>query len=232
LHDLFADRYVTEKPTGNELERFGLDAPPVKVTLSLTKPDKKTEEHAFLFGKETDDKTGIYAKQSDRDMVFVVRKTLLDTFQGELQDPMVVQFDMSKLKGAKLVGWQDIIGSPFALELERKGNAEWTVKSPADYKLDAVKMEAFISGLSGLRAERFLGPKNGGQPEYKLDLPGGALEVSLLLEGEKDPFRLIIGAGSNEGYYGMTSKLGNEVILLPKNNFADVKSRPAYFKKQ
>jgi hypothetical protein len=233
LHNLQAEKYVTEKASDSDLDRFGLAAPPIKVTLTLTKPDKKTEEHTYLFGKDTDDKTGVYAKESGRDMIFVIRKNVVEALEGDLQDPVVLSFDLAKFKGLKLVGWQDIIGSPFTLEAERKDSQNWTVKMPADFKLDTAKVEAFVSGLTHLQAERFLGPKTTGKAEYKLELREGALEVFLMIDGEKEPVRLTIGGpGGTNAYYAMISKLTNEVFVLPKGAFGDVKGRPAYFKKE
>jgi hypothetical protein len=233
LHDLSAERYVAEKPTDSEMGRFGLNSPSAQITISVTKPDKKTEDHVYLFGKQTDDKTGVYTKLRDRDLVFVVPKSLVDGLEGDLQDPVVLSFDIAKLKAVKLVGWQDIIGSPFTLELERKGNQNWTVKAPPDYKLDTGKIEAFVTSLTHLRSERFLGPKTGPKPEYKLEVREGSLEVYLQLEGEKEPLKLTIGGPSGtDGYHAMLSKLGNEVFVLPKGNFGEVKSRPAHFKKE
>jgi hypothetical protein len=232
LHSLQAERYVAEKPTANDVERYGLANPAYKVVLTVTKADKKTEDHVYEIGKETDDKTGIYARQGGRDLVFVVRKNVADDLQGELRDPLVFTFDPLKVKTVKLVGWQDVAVNPVTLDLERKGNQNWVVKAPAGFNLDTGKIESFVSSISTLRAERFVGPKTPPKPEYKLDLPSDALEVAITVEGEKEPFTLTIGGPNGaEGYFATSNRLPNDVFQLPKGNFDLVKGKPTYFRK-
>ncbi len=231
LRDLEAEKLVAEKAADTELERYGLKAPSTKVTVTVSKTDKKTEDHVYLFGKETEDKTGVYAKQGERDLVFVVRKSVVDALQGDLRDRTVFSFALGKVKGLKLVGWQDVMGGPHTLDLERKTSQNWVVKSPAEFKLDLSKAESFLSGLSHVRAERFVADKSGAKPEYKLDLKNGALEIAIKLEGEKEPYTLTVGGPSGiEGYYAKSNKLPGEIFLLPKGNFEQVKKMPGYFK--
>ncbi len=231
LQGLQAEKLIAEKATDNELERFGLKSPAVKATLTAVKADKKTEDHSYLLGKETDDKSGIYAKQGENDLVYVVRKNVLDSLQGDLLDPTIFSFDLSKVKGVKIVGWQDVVGSAFTLDLERKSAQNWVVKSPPEFKLDLAQIENFISGLTNLRAEKFVMPKTAAKPEHKLDLKDGALEITITLEGEKDPFTLTVGGLSGDSYYVKCNKVADEIFMMPKDRFEKVKSKPAYFKK-
>ena len=118
MHSLQAEKLVAEKPAADDLERYGLSTPQDKATVTVTK-DKKSDDHTYLFGKETEDKTGVYAKQGDRDLVFVVRKSTLEALHGDLLDPTVFTFDAAKVRGLKLTGWQDVIGSPFTIDVDR-----------------------------------------------------------------------------------------------------------------
>jgi hypothetical protein len=229
LRHLMADKLLAEKASDQELTRFGLKTPAVKATVTVTKPDKKTEDFVYLFGNETEDKASVYAKQGNHDLVFLVRKNLLEDFQGDLQDPTVLHFDMAKLKGVKLTGWQDVVGNPLALDLERKTSQNWVAKSPADFKLDTGKIESFIASLTDLHAEKFLG--KGLKPEYKLNVKEGALEIVLSLEAEKEPATLTIGATTDNSYYATNAKNPQEVFLLPKSLFEQARSKPAYFRK-
>jgi hypothetical protein len=233
LRDLQAEKLVSEKATPNDMDRFGLAMPQEKVTLTLTKSDKKTEDHVYLFGKETDDKSGVYAKQGNSDLIFVVRKAVVDSLRGDLLDPTVFTFDAGKVRGLKLSGWQDIVGSPFTLDLERKAGQSWSIKSPPDFKLDTNKVDAFVAGLTNLRALRFLPPKSQPKPEYKLDLKDGALDVVLVVEGESQPIALTIGgAAGTDGFYGRSNKVPADIFILPKAAFEQPKGKPAYFKKE
>jgi hypothetical protein len=230
LHGLQAERFVAEKPSDSDLERFGLKASASKAVVTTTK-DKKTEERVYQFGKETDDKTGYYARESGVEPVFVVSKFVVDSLQGDLRESVVYRFDMAKVKGARLTGWQDIIGNPFTLDLERKTSQPWVVKAPPNYNLDSGKIEAFLAGLTNLRAERFLG-KITPNPEYKLELRDGALEIVLTLDGEKEPYLLTIGGPSGtDGYYARSNKLPGEVFVVARAPFEQARSKPAYFQK-
>ncbi|HZT36107.1 MAG TPA: DUF4340 domain-containing protein, partial [Nitrososphaera sp.] len=233
LRDLQAEKLVAEKATDNEMERYGLKTPAVKATVSERQSEKETKDEVYLFGKETDDKAGVYAKQGDRDLVFVVRKNVLDALKADLQDTKIFTFDIAKVKGLKLQGWQDIIGSPFILDLDRQSSQTWTVKAPPDFKLNTSQVESFLAALANIRAERFLGHQAGVKPEYKLDLKDGALEVAIVVEGEKEPYNLTIGGASGgDGLYAKSNKFPNEVFILPKGPFEGPKSKPAYFKKE
>ncbi len=232
LRTLSPDKYVAEKPSENELDRYGLKAPAFQATLTVKGKDNKEETHVYLFGKETEDKSARYAKQGERDLVFLVRPNVVTALQSELQDPTVFLYDATKVKGLKVVGWQDVVGSPFPLELERKSSQNWAVKAPADFKLDEAQAEALVTGLANLKAERFVVPKGGPKPEHRLEVKDGALQVEITLEGEKEPYLLTVGAlHANEGYYAQTNKLPGAVFLVAKDRFEKVKAKPAYFKK-
>ena len=57
----------------------------------------------FLFGAESDDKSTVYAKHGDRDLVFAVRKAVTDALaQADLVDPTVFTLDLSKVRGMKI----------------------------------------------------------------------------------------------------------------------------------
>ena len=233
LHDfssLVAEKLVADKVTDNDLERFGLKTPSAKIVFGIEK-DKKPEEQTFLLGKETDDKQGYYAKSGTKDLVFVLRKAIWDDLQGDLQDATVLHLDLSKVRGMKITGWQDVIGAPITLDLLRKSATDWQVKAPPDYKLDAAVAESFLAGLNGMKALRFVSPRGGPKPEQKFDLKDGGLQIVLTVDGEKEPITIQVGAKTAEGWYVMCSKLPQEVFLVPLDRFEKVKSKPAYFKK-
>lgn len=232
FEDVHAERYVAEKASDADLDRFGLKAPAYKLSIS-TQNDKKTEDFGYLLGKETDDKMGIYAKQSHRDYVFVLQKHFVDGLQGDFQDPAILKLDLAKIKGIKLTGWQDLVGSPFTLDLERKSATDWVVKTPKDFTLDVSQAENLITMVASLRAEKFVGFKVGAKPEHKFDLKDGGLEIAITVEGEKDPILLTVGSlRGTEGYLARSNKFPDEVFLLAKDRFEKVKSKPAHFKKE
>ena len=81
-----------EKATDKELERFGLKTPRLIATVALADP--KDKERSYLFGAETDDKTQVYAKLADHDLIFSVSKSTMDAFQNaDVVDPTVFRLD-------------------------------------------------------------------------------------------------------------------------------------------
>src|SRR5207245_4604707 len=125
---------------------------------------------------------------------------------------------------------------PPTLELERKGGS-WAVK-PADFKLDDGKLETILAYLANLKAKRFVSHKGNPKPpdpkETKLDPKSGALDVTLSLEGEKEPLTLTIGGFKMaEGYYAQSNKLPGDLFLLAEDeHIKDAKSKPDSVKKQ
>jgi hypothetical protein len=233
LRTLQAEKLVAQKASDADLDKYGLKAPAEKVTLTVKNKDGKTAEHVYLFGKDTPDKTGRYAKQGERDVVFTVRDTQVASLKAELSDPTVLAFDLAKVRGLKITGWHEKIGARFTLDLERKGPQDWTAKAPADFHLNKAEAESFLAGhLAGLKAQRFVAFKTGAKPEFKLDPKDALLEIEISVEGEKDPYQLTIGAHSaaDKAYYAKVNKLEGDVFLLPEDRFKKVLEGPAYFK--
>jgi hypothetical protein len=227
LNRLTALKLISEKPGDELLRLYGLKPPQTKVTLTLTKDGKDTT-YEYEFGKEHDsDKNAVYARQSQRDIVFTVDKTVLTPLQGDLQDPVVFRFDAGKVTGLKMTGWYEFQAEPFVLDLERKEGSQWVAKNRPNFKVDAVKVRRFLDDLSHLRAERFVGkPK----PEYELEVPKGALTVEITVENEKEPYLLTVGKlDADKGFFATTNRLKDEVIQVRREIFEGPKPKPSYF---
>jgi hypothetical protein len=233
LRFLQATRLVAEKPSDADLDaKYGLKSPAVKVTLTLKKGDKP-EDWVYSFGKETDDKTGVYARQNQRDIVFIVAKGVLNALSSDLQDPTVLSMDLGKVEGMKITGWHDSAGEPLSLEMEYK-MGQWAAKTPANFKLDDKKAAELLAAMDGLKATKFVAEKPGAKPEHELDLKAGALEVTLTVKNEKEPTTVIIGGLDADGknYYATTSKMPGQLFLLPKEKFEKFKGMRSYFSKK
>lgn len=231
LTNLGVVRLWSEKPNDRELDRYGLKSPRLKATVTVKEGDKSIEK-LYLFGAETDDKVGYYAKQGDRDLVFVVSKVTLPTLESaEMQDPTVLKLEPTKITGIKLTGWRDVVGQPVTRELERKGASNWSLKGDDKIKLSPGQCDAFLGAMTIIRADSFAVHKAGPKSEHKLTMPTGALDVELAMEGEKDPVQLTIGGVDPTGklYYATCNKLPGDVFLLPKGIFEAVKAKPGYF---
>lgn len=229
---LRSTRLWADKATEKELERFGLKPPRLQATVTLA--DEKVKERVYQFGAETDDKANVYAKLSDSDLVFGVRKDSLDVFlQSELIDPTVFHFDLSKVNGLKLTGWKDssVNDQPQTLDLERRSANNWSVRGNDKYKLSVSSAESLLMLLADLRAEKFVVYKTGPKPEMKLSPAEGGLQIEIGIEGEKDPITLTIGAQAegNKSYYAMTNRSPGDVFLIPKDKFEKFKTKPSVF---
>ena len=234
LRELRAERLVAEG-TG-DLEKYGLQAPQVRATVRL-KPAKegdKPDEWIYSFGKETEDKGGVYALQNKRDVIFVVRPEVLTALRGELQDLTVLHFDASKVKELKLAGWKSVVGSTFTLEVEQKAPRTWVMKAPADFDLDSGQADLFLNLLANLKAEKFVVRQGGPKPEYKLGPKDAALQIQVTVEGEKEPLTLTIGDldAKEKAYYAQSSTLKDMVFLVRQDQFEKVLSGPKYFSKR
>jgi hypothetical protein len=234
LRMLRADKLEAEGTV--DLDKYGLKTPQVKATVKLkAKDDQKPEEWVYLFGKETEDKNGVYAKQDKRDMIFVVGNHVPTMLRGELQDLTVFRFDLGKVKSVKLVGWKQVAGQNLTRIMERTGPNAWTMKEPPDFVLDPVQIETFVASLAGLRAERFVVRKGGPQPDHKLGPKDATFQIEITVEGEKEPMKLTIGGldAKEKAYYAQASSLGNEVVfLLPQPLFEKVLTDATSFSKK
>lgn len=228
LKHLRADRLVEEKATPELEKKYGLDAPKLKATLTVVHNGNK-EERLFAFGNDADAAT-VYGKQSASPLIYTVQKHTLDALKGEYRDTMIFTLEPSKVKGMKLRGWHDY--SPpngYVLDLERKGSRDWSVKSSStpNYNLDPNKAEDLLNNLLSLRADQFVSPRTTGKPEHKLQVTQGALEIEILLDGEKDPVTLTVGGPTqdNRGFYAVSNKAPDEVFVVGKFRFENLKDR-------
>ncbi len=151
LRGLRTDKLVSEKAAPAALEEYGLKSPSFKATVKVKDKDgRKIEDWVYLFGKETPDKSGRYAKESKSDFIFVVKPAVVETLGSELQDPTVFHFEPGKVKTVKLTGWKQAASYTFTLEVEQKSPKTWTVKTPADFDLDSDQVQNFVTDLANL----------------------------------------------------------------------------------
>jgi hypothetical protein len=232
LANLRVEKFVAEKPSEADLDQlYGLKKPEVTATVTVKKEkEEKPEEWVYTFGKQSDNKMGVYAKSSKNDLVFLVPKAAADHIQNaDLRDLTVFNFDMKQVKGARITVWSNDLGGPITLTLERKGDNDW-VKKDGPITPDGTKVENFIRTLSHLSATKFVTPKQ--NVDTGLDVEKKALKVEVavgdetldLLVGNEDP--------DNKGsLFASSSKLKGDVFLVPEPTFKDAKAGPAYFRK-
>jgi hypothetical protein len=233
LNNLRPTRLVAEKPDPAVLEKdYGLKAPALKAVVTLTKDGKETNWE-YDFGRDAPEGAGVYAKQGDRDLVFLVDKSVLATVGKELQDPAVFHFEADKVKALKLTGWKGVLPAPTTYEFERQaGGSQWSGKGPGGpVPVDASKVRKLLDDLANLRAEKFVShqatPKE--RDDNGLSPDKGALVVEVTVEGEKEPFQVTVGNLDPEkaAYFATSNRLPNELFKVRKDIFEAVKDKPA-----
>lgn len=226
LRELHALNFVVEKPSEAKLDEYGLRSPQAKAVVTVRKPDGKTEERSYLFGKASTEAPELYArldtKTDPRDLVFTVRPDIVTGLQGELRDRVLFTIDVAKVKELTISGWRAKYNFSTSLTMERQANNTWKVKKApfedfARY-LDNTEVDVFVATLSTMRAEQFL--KGGAKPEYELDPEKRGLQIEVILEGGKQPLTLTVGkADGTKGYFGQASTHPGEAVLLPQMPF-------------
>jgi hypothetical protein len=229
-------RVAAEKANDKQLESFGLKPAQVEVAVTVAPKDGKEEKYVYWFGKETPDKSGVFAKSDRGDFVYVAPPAILTTLQAELQDKTIFTFDADKVHGLKLTGWKSFVGSPQTLELERISKSSWKAKSPpspAGFEVEASVAEAFLHTLAGLRTTKFL--KGAPSPEYGLDAKTNPdlLTIEINMEGEKAPLTLTVGKpnSADKAYYATVGNVKDQVLVLPEDAFKRALEKPGYFAK-
>jgi hypothetical protein len=236
LRKLQAVKFVTDNPSDTDLQTlYGLKTPQVEANVTVpTKEKDKTEEFVYQFGKETEDKQGVYSKMNKSKLVFVANKFVLTALQADLRDPAIFNFEPVDVKKIKIVFWLEATSEPYTLELERKAGGAWSVLAPPNFMdFDESKAESFAVMLSHLRAEKTLPAAEAPKPEQaKFDLKAGALQIEVTLTGQEKPVTLTVGGDlDKKSFYAKSSAMGDDVFLLPFVLFDPVKGKPNFFKK-
>ncbi|HEX3152461.1 MAG TPA: DUF4340 domain-containing protein [Gemmataceae bacterium] len=226
---MHATRVAADKVTTDVLNRLEVngDAARMRVTANI----KGQGDRVFFFGGDVGtEKRNVYLKPADQELVYEVDRSAFDAFQkADVQDTVVQRIDKTKIKAVKITGWQEVLGTPETLELERK-EGKWTLKSGGMYELDPVKVEAFLNELTTPRAEAFVVLKEGPKPEHNLDVAKNALAIEMILE-TGDPVKMVIAAPNKEGkVFATTSALPGDVFTLV-DRFAGIRAKKAAFKK-
>jgi hypothetical protein len=222
-------KVASDKVTDDILNR--LEVNPASPRMKVTATVKELGERVFLFGGDAGTKKQtVYLKPVDQDLVFEVDRSAFDLFQkADVQDTVVHRIDKTKVKAVKITGWQEVIGQPQTIEIERK-DGKWTIKSGAKYDVDPAKVDAFLNELTTPRAEAFVVLKEGPKPEHNLDVAKNALSVEMTLE-MGDPVTMVISAPNKEGkVFATTSALPGDVFTMA-DRFAEVRAKPAALKK-
>lgn len=223
------NRVVSDKVTEDVLNR--LEVNPTSPRMKVTATVKDQGERVYLFGGDVGtEKKNVYFKPGDQELVFEVDRFAFDQFQkAEVQDMVVHRIDKVKIKAMKITGWQEVLGTPTTLEIERK-DGKWALKSGGMFELDPAKVDSFLNDLTTPKAESFVVYKDGPKPEHNLDVAKNALSIELTME-EGDPVKMVISPPNKDGkVFATSSRSPGDVFTMP-DRFATVRAKPAALKK-
>jgi hypothetical protein len=222
-------RVTADKMTPDVLNRLEVnpEAPRLKVTVTI----QGQGERVFLFGGDVGtEKRNVYLKPADQELVYEVDRAAFDQFQkADVQDTVVHRIDKAKVNAVKITGWQEVLGAPTTLELERK-EGKWAIKSGGMFELDPAKVNAFLDTLTAPRADAFVEYKVGPKPEHNLDVAKNALAIELALD-MGDPVKMVISAPNKDGKVFATSSLLPGDVFTMADQFAMIRAKPAALKK-
>jgi len=201
---LTASMNSAEAENPKSLSPYGLDRP--QIVVELTGPDGT---HTLSIGnqKEAPQKPGeenkppaqsdlvYYAKNSQWPVVFTIAKTVYDQF-NQVVDNYRSRFLLdSDSSNARRV---EIQGPDGELRLEKKGG-DWFKGANATDKVDANKVNEFLTTVHDLRIESFTEDKPGHLAEYGLEKPWLRVKITF---GEANKQETIVFAGKDKKFYG------------------------------
>jgi len=231
LKHLTALRLAAENPPESDLDPlYGLKSPDVEIRLTATGKDNKPVEYVYSFGKETADKTGVFARCNKSNLIYIVNKATIEQFRADLRDPTILSFDPAAVRKIKLTGWKGNLLKPSVVELERKEGGGWK----AGFDIDPSKADEFMILLKNLQVARYVTPQEAmkiDRNKFSPDVDGLLIEITV--DKEKEPLRLYLdGADMEDKNYFATNRIQDgELFLLPKERFKDVKAGPRFFEK-
>ncbi|HKB02194.1 MAG TPA: DUF4340 domain-containing protein, partial [Gemmataceae bacterium] len=224
-------KLASDRVTEDVLNRLEVNPASPRMKVAVTLKGKDQGERVFFFGGDagTDKKT-VYLKPADQELVFEVDRSAFDLFQkADVQDTVVHRIDKAKVTAVKITGWQEVLGTPTEIVIERK-DGKWTLTKGATYEVDPAKVDAFLNDLTTPRADQFVVYKDGPKAEHLLDVAKNALSVVMTIEGA-DPVTMVISPPNKEGkVFATTSALPGDVFTMA-DRFAAVRAKPAALKK-
>jgi len=182
LIDAQAKEFVEEEP--KDLGQYQLAPPEREFTFWLGEEKAETTLH---IGKKDEDKKSYYARGGQSMVVVLIDEEVfkdLPEAVDDWRDKALLSFDRNKVNKINLAHGEHLI------TLQKKED-QWEFTEPLKTKADNWGVESFTIDLQGTKAEGFIDHPDKTDSWYGFDKP--QLEVSLWLEGEEVPQKVVIG---------------------------------------
>jgi hypothetical protein len=178
LRELAGGRFKTkveEKPTAEDLQRYGLATPSFEVTAS-----GPAGRFTLKGGAENPYDGSVYAQRDQDPTVYALPGAARFAFQkgpSELRDKRLFPFDPAQVQGL------DVQAKAFHYTVQRQGEKGWALTSPAPKKADAEAVEGILDALKDARALSYT-------TEGEHSVNGDALHLVLTLKEGTATFSL------------------------------------------
>jgi hypothetical protein len=219
LSRLEAVEFVNDKPTPEELAKYGLSAP--TLTATLTSTDAAKPAKTLQIGNPREGKPEVYAKLADGPGVFTVR------------DSLKTVIDMPSLAYRPPQLWQVAPESITAIEVQRgtekyrltREGGGWKLTGPFDAPASAQAASALVNQVAAPRAERFEAHAVGDAAKYGLDKP--ALRLTVFMNAG-EPKSITIGNPAAADVKSRFAKAGDsDAVAVVPAALAAAADRPA-----
>ena len=221
LARLRADELVLEKPTSEDLARFGLDKPETR--WQIKNAGKLLLE--INLGKRDESATRCYAQIAGKDLVFLLDVKQTNWLQGEFRTRAVwaTPLDAVQIDSIK------VTSSNNNYELSKRNNVWQSVTKPTD-RMNDVLINAMLAALAGLKSERYVVDKGASLNLFGLDPVETTIEIGtpsgkrILLVGRQE--------GGSKKYYARLAdnKLADVFLLSEPDSMIIMKPASAYIK--
>lgn len=223
-------------PPAEGLAKYGLDKPRAVLTLV----DDNGRKEVIRLGGEDADKN-YYAQRSGEQMVVVIHRSAGEALQPTLlrfRERNLLTFRKEPTEAVRILARTGLVTEEAVYE-----GGLWTLRKPAQVKVDMDALDALLSVLAMVQAERFVSATS--KPEHGLAAPTRVITVDLEIEDiaaaadkpgaapapktqnktQKKTHTLKVGADAPKGgCFGQMQKPGAPVFLLAAGACTDLRA--------
>lgn len=204
LARLRADELVIEKPTPEDLARFGLDKPETR--WQIKNAGKVVLE--INLGKRDESGTRCHAQIAGKDLVFLLDVKQTNWLQGEFRTRTVwtTPLDAVQIDAIK------VVSATNNFELAKRNNVWASISKPED-KVNEALLNDMLAAIAGLKLERYVVDKGASLNLFGLDPVETTIEVGTPM-GRRT---LLVGrqeGGSKKYYARLAESKQGDVFLI------------------
>ncbi len=212
------DRLIDEAPAPEDLARFGLDEPPLSVTLEMAEGDSQS----LAFGDGTPVGFNVFVQSSGGDTVYTTSAGLKDAVNKtlyDLRDRSIMSFVESEVVRVEIDG-PDIDATVERQPDPGDGITRWALSEPIEASADTDTVSALVRRLRTGNALAFPTdePTDEQLDEFGLNAP----EITLRLwTGDSAAHTLQIGGPAEDPTGRYARRLGSDAIMIIADNLVD-----------